>query len=228
MRYATWKRLVVVPVVVLSNACGGETDPELNDLTQGEAALVLAALSAVWFPSPSTPTPGPFLAPETTVSHDTTDVVVACPAGGSAAIFSIDTSTVTIDSRLNPSPDTLLAVSGDFAGSSSTTASYDDCQSSDGQGNTWSFDASPGLDFGFDYNGTLDSYSLTSGTSVVSTILNWSGQWSGSFDWSNGSRSGSCTIALSITSATMNSTGQASNTVTQNGQICGLDVSNSS
>lgn len=207
-------------------ACGSSTDP-LNDLSEAEAALVLSALSSVWFPSPSVPSSAPMLAPETTVRTDTTAAVVPCPAGGSASVATIDSTTTTIDSRINPTPDTLWAANTEYSGESTTTVSYADCQSSDGQGNVWTFDADPGLSFAYDFDGTLDTWSVTGQASVVNSVLDWNGVWSGSFGWTNGGRSGTCSISLTISSATSNLNGQVTTTFSQQGQMCGLDVSNS-
>lgn len=219
-----FRRIAALPLLAFAVACGS-TGPDVNDLSEAEAALVLSALSAVWFPAPSTPMSAPLLAPVTTVTNDTTDTVVACPAGGSATVLSIDSTTTTTDSRLNPSPDTLFAGNTVYAGESTTTVSYDNCQSADGQGTVWAFAAAPGLTFSYDFQGTLDSYSLTGESPVVNTVLNWSGLWSGSFTWTNGGRSGTCSISMSMTSATTNLTGQVTTSYSQEGQICGLDIS---
>lgn len=213
-------------LLAATTACGSATDP-LNDLSEAEAAQVLTALSSVWFPSPTAPTTSPMLAPVTTVRTDTTDAVVPCPAGGSAAVATIDSTTTTIDSRINPSPDTLWAANTDYSGESTTTVAYADCQSSDGQGNVWTFNADPGLGFEYDFDGSLDTYSVTGQASVINSVLDWNGSWSGSFGWTNGSRSGSCSISLTVSSATSNLNGQVTTNFSQQGQICGLDVSDS-
>lgn len=232
MRPNALSRVVWVPLIALTLGCG-DAGPDLGELSEAEAASMLAALSTVWFPSPSAPSPspsrvtftGPTLVPETTLRQDTTDIVVSCPAGGSASVLSIDSISITIDTRINPSPDTTYATNTSYGGNTTTTTGYAGCQSTGGQGNTWTFDASPGLTFSYDIDGTIDSHSLTNQTSVISTTTNWSGLWSGSFSWSSGSRSGSCTISLTSTSATSNIDGQVSTSFTQQGQICGVAVS---
>lgn len=224
------KTLTVLIAAVTVGACGDGTGIEDN-LTGAEAASMLAALSTVWFPSPSAPapvSPGPAMAPETTLRQDTTEVEVGCLSGGTASVLSIDSTSVTVDARIAPSPDTVFASNTVYGGTSTTTTSYTDCQSPDGQGSSWTFVADPGLTFDYTINGTIDSYQLTGQTAVISTTTNWSGLWAGSFTWSNGSRSGSCTISLTSTSATSNLSGQVSTTFSQQGQVCGLDVSSGS
>lgn len=224
------RTLTVLVAALAFGACGDGTGIT-GDLTGAEAASMLAALSTVWFPSPSAPSaspPGPALAPETTLRQDTTEVEVGCLSGGIASIFSVDSTSITVDARIAPSPDTVFASNTVYGGTSTTTTSYLDCQSPDGQGSTWTFAADPGLTFDYTIDGTIDSYQLTGQTAVISTTTNWSGLWAGSFSWSNGSRSGSCTISLTSTSATSNVSGQVSTTFSQQGQICGLDVSSGS
>lgn len=215
----------------IAAGCGDATDVEIDDLTQAEAASLLAALSIVWFPTPSAPTPappGPQLVPETTLRQDTTNATIACPAGGTVSVLSIDSLSITIDSRIAPSPDTTFASNTEYGGASTTTTTYANCQSPDGQGGAWTFDADPGLAFDYTIEGTLDSHSLVGGSAVISSTTNWSGLWSGSFSWSNGARSGSCSISLTSTSATTNVSGQVSSTFSQQGQVCGIDVSTGS
>lgn len=217
---------------VMVGACG-DAGPDLGELTEAEAGSLLAALSLVWFPSPSAPTPalsyaaapGPSLVPETTLIQDTTEIAVSCGGGGIANVFSVDSLRVTVDVRLNPSPDTTYASNSDYGGRTTTTVGYESCASFGGQGQAWTFDASPGLTFTYDITGTIDSYGLSDQTSSISTTTNWSGLWSGAFNWSNGNRSGSCTISLTSTSSTSNIGGQISSTFSQQGQICGISVS---
>lgn len=223
--------LLGLPLLLGAVACGDSTDVEVGDLSQAEAAALLTALSSVWFPSPSAPQsspPGPALAPDTTVNQDTTDVVVACEAGGSVSIFSIDSTFTSLDIRINPSPDTTVAANTEYGGRASTTTSYSGCQASDGQGGTWTFDSGSGLAFSYDFDGEFESYTLTGQQPVTYSTIDWSGLWSGSLNWSNGSRSGSCSISLTSASSTTNDGGQVSASFTQQGQVCGVDVSNGS
>lgn len=227
----TATRLLAVPLLLATVACGDGTDVELGDLSQAEAASLLAALSSVWFPSPSAPQgapAGPALAPETTVRQDTTDTVVACAGGGNVSILSIDSMSVTVDFRLNPSPDTTYASNSEYGGSAVSTTTYAGCQAPDGQGGTWTFDSSSGLSFSYDIEGEFDSYTLTGGQTVSSSSLDWSGLWAGSLTWSNDGRSGTCTISLTSTSSSSNNSGQVSTNFSQQGQICGLDISSGS
>ncbi len=223
-------RFAWVPLSALALGCG-DAGPELGELTDAEASSLLAALSVIWFPSPSAPSPapqGPLLVPQTTLIQDTTAYTVSCGGGGTAAVSSIDSLSITVDARINPSPDTTYASNTDYGGTSVTTVAYAGCGSTAGQGGTWVFDAAPGLTFTYDIEGTIDSYALTGQNAVISTTVDWSGLWSGSFNWSNGSRSGSCTISLTSTAETSNIGGQITSTFTQQGQICGIDVSTQS
>ena len=227
-----YRRLLIgLPLLFLAAACGDSTDLELGDLSEAEAGALFAALTSVWFPSPSAPSaapPGPSLAPETTVRVDTTDAVNSCGVGGTVSIFSVDSTSITVDVRLNPSPDTTFASNAEYGGTSSTTIGYAGCQAADGQGGTWTFDSESGLTFEYDIDGTLDSYTLTGAQPVISSSFNWAGLWTGSFGWTNGSRSGTCSISLTSTSMTANNAGQIQTSFSQQGQICGLDISSGS
>lgn len=225
----------VIPLLVASVcACGGDgTTDILDDLTEAEAGQLLTALSAVYLPSPSAPTPSPSrlapaLAPTTTLITDTTQVSVACPAGGTAAVLNGDSISITVDVRLNPSPDTTFVSASTWGGRSRAEVQYLSCSATDGMGGTWTFDAEPGLVLDFELDGTLQAVGLANGSSSSSSTTSWNGLWSGTLGWSNGSRSGSCAISVEMSSASVVGGGQASSTFSQNGQVCGLVVSNSS
>ena len=226
-----FRRFSALLVVAVLGGCGDGGTDILDDLTEAEAAQLLTALTLVWIPSPTIPSATPTTlarAPETTLLQDTTQTSVACPSGGTAQIASIDSLSITVDSRLNPSSDTTFATNTVYGGRTTTTTSYLGCGASGGGGGVWSFDADPGLTLTYEIDGSLDSHRLTDGTSFLATSVGWSGQWSGSIGWSNGGRSGTCSVALTMESQSSNDDGQISSSFSQSGQICGLDVSTGS
>lgn len=214
-------------------ACGDSTD--IGDgLTQTQATQLLTALSGIYLPSPSAPSPtaapasGLALVPTTTLRVDTTDVAVSCPAGGNAVVATIDSLSTTSDVRLNPSQDTSYVSEASFGGHTESNVVYDGCVGTDGNGGSWTFDSADGLTLDFTIDGTYFTAALTEGGTISETNMNWAGVWSGTLDWSGSEGSGQCTISIDMSSSSTSSGSQVTSTFSQSGQICGVDVSNSS
>jgi len=167
--------------------------------------------------------------PVVTVTVDTVTTTGACPAGGSVSVLSLDSIRIVEDNRSNPTPDTLAVASASFSGRFDVTSTYQSCASMDASGGVWTFDANPGLNLLFDFDGRVDVVVLANGTSASTWNWNWDGTWSGTFGWSSGGRSGQCSIAVRwLFSSTLQASGQAMTTTNQTGRICGLDVTTSS
>ncbi|MEZ4417627.1 MAG: hypothetical protein R3E10_17865 [Gemmatimonadota bacterium] len=214
-------------------ACGGDSEgagPD-NALSQAEAAVVMSMLLSVYTPSPSTPSPvqaggnGSARVPTVTLIADTTQNSAACPAGGAVLVLNADSIRVVTDTRLNPHPDTLFATNSSWGGRTEVETRYQGCATRDSQGNVWTFDATPGLTFGIDLSGDIDLARLLTGATLSTSSVSWDGLWAGAFSWTNGSRSGQCTVSVQMMSATTVVGGAASSTYSYVGQMCGLPVS---
>lgn len=222
--------LLMLPL--FTAACGGGTDLD-GTLTDAEAGELLTALSAIYIPSSAPPSPapsrsGPALAPTTVLIADTTTIPLVCPAGGTASVLRTDSISYTSEVRLNPSPDTSYVSSADYSGRFSSTVSYVNCASRGFNGNTWTFNASPGLAMTYDMDGSVFVAGLTGGGSYSATTSDLDGSWAGVLGWSNGSRSGECTFALETVSTSSVIGGVSSYSYSQSGVICGVSVTASS
>ena len=235
---------VLMVTLMVAPGCGGDgganpLDPDLPaGLTEAEATAMVAALLLAFTPAPSIPSPEPvdtepmmvrqMLVPTTTIKGDTTNTTVACPSGGSVAVMNRDSTLITVDARINPTPDTTFVANSTWSGTARIDAQYLACGVPDNSGGVWTFDANPGLVFDLNLNGTIDSAGLTTGGSFTSITSNWDGLWSGALNWSSGARSGSCQFSLAMVSTSTSTNGQSSYSHTQNGQMCGFNVSHSS
>lgn len=236
-----WGRLLGVPMVavlMVTPACGGDggANPADHDLpaalTEAEATAMVAALLLAFTPAPSVPAPepvepGPMLVPMTTITVDSANTTVACPSGGSVVVMNRDSTLITVDARINPSPDTTFVANSTWSGTARIDAQYLACGVPDNSGGVWTFDANPGLVFDLNLNGTIDSAGLTTGGSFTAISSNWDGLWSGSLNWSSGVRSGSCQFSLAMVYTSTSANGQSSYSSTQSGQMCGFNVSHS-
>lgn len=224
---------VVLALTTTVAACSDSSGPETDDLTQTEAAYLLSALSAVYLPTPSAPSPslvarGPAtvaaLAPTTTTLTDSSTTTVACTAGGQVRVATHDTTTITTDVILNPSPDRSFVSSSDYQGRARVRTSYLSCGSRDSQGQVWTFNAEPGLSFRYDIDGETDAIGFTGGGSSSTSIVDWEGLWDGTLGWSYGGRSGTCSVAVEMESHSSYLDGVSTFSYSQSGQICGVEV----
>ncbi|MCA9735996.1 MAG: hypothetical protein R3E98_09685 [Gemmatimonadota bacterium] len=232
--WGRWRWVACAGVVAVLAACGGDsggTDPEANDLSQAEAAVVMSMLLSIYTPSPSAPSPtagargGPAAVPQVTILADTSQASAACPAGGSVEVANADSMRIVTDTRVNHHPDTLYSAQSTWGGHLEVETRYQSCATRDSQGRVWTFDASPGLSFDIDLGGDIDLRALTGGTTLSSSHTTWDGDWSGSFSWSSGSRSGQCSVSIQMQSATTVQGSQSSSSFSYVGQMCGLAVS---
>lgn len=223
--------LLMTAAAACGSESGGTLGPETGDLTATEATQMFSALVTAYglAPTPMLPSGGGGGAagyvPMVTISVDTTQVTTSCPVGGTSSALSHDSIRIVDDTRLNPSPDTTFATNVGFSGRFDITTGFQGCGSTDSAGNTWTFDAAPGLNLVFDFTGSTDLVQLTSGVSIKSWTFAWDGTWSGTLAWSSNGSSGQCDVSMRWTASSLMSAGGTTTTTTnQSGTVCGINV----
>jgi len=235
----TLRFLTLIAMIATFAACGDDgpgqgLGPGLDDLTEVEANNLLGALLSAYALTPNTPSlngggGGGAFVPTTSIIVDTTQTTANCPVSGSVTVLSQDSVQIVQDQQTNPTPGTLAIIAAQFGGTFDITSTYQNCGSQDSQGTVWTIDASPGLNLAFTFTGDLDSVVLSSGTSTTTSNWTWNGQWTGTFNWASGSRTGTCPLSVQwdVTASTAAS-GLTTSTTQQTGTLCGINVTRTS
>lgn len=196
-----WSRRLLSSValfgVAMLAACGGDSKgvTQPAPLSPADFTSMTDALAAViGTSSGGTPmTASPSVARSGTGDvHFTVDA--QCPVGGTISFVGI----VSASSSSSAS-------ASHFA----VTADFQNCAARGGNGELWTFDTNPNITLVLDVTRTAESTLVT-------------GSETGTITWSNGTRTGSCTI--DVTSSTLYTTSNKSYDILVNGTVCGTPV----